>query len=985
MDKLYPVGPAAVPDDLARPTESYKRQAWLAGAGLSAFVLLYAALAGWFVWTAYRLLHGAFTGADDPFSSGLIGLCAGFLAVFMLKALVFVKRGATGSDPEITAADEPDLFAFLYRLADETGAPRPHRVFLSGDVNAAVFYDLSVLNLIFPSRKNLVIGLPLVNVLTLGELKAVLAHEFGHFAQRSMAIGIWVYIAHQIAAHVIAHRDALDRFLNGLSRFDLRVAWIGWILRLIVWSIRSLLDTVLRLMLLAQRALSREMEFQADLVAVSVSGSDALIHALHKLRAADEAWDRARSLALAESRAGRVVRNVFELQTRAIARIGTILGDPHYGRAPALPAQGAEHHRVFKVGLAQPPQMWSTHPESSARENNAKKRYIAVPLDERSAWQLFRDPEALRSRFCAQQFVPQHAPDAPPPADADLAAALETQLGRVYLQPIYRGAYLGRSPVRHVAKVADLYGQLPDQATLAQELAGLYPAALAEQFAQLRQLEEEKLALHGLWKGTMSAPDGVVKHRGEEISRRQIPDVITLVAQEADAVRNAILEHDRRCRSAHLAAAQQLGQGWPDYLRALAAALHYADHAEANLRDAQGVLANVYAVVTADGKVSDGERKRLIKAANDLHHELAAVYGQAAEVQLDSSLRERIGIDNWQTALGEFQLPPATDANIGQWLDAIDGWVNTAAGGLSAIKLAALEQLLASEAQLARAVRENAAVAAAPEPTRLPAEYPVLLPGGERARQTRLGWWDRFQTADGFVAATLRVVVALVIVAGVIVLGAGVGQVDLHVYNGLGRMVVVAIDDQTIELAPLDTRTLPVARGEHQISTRTDNGVVIESFAAEVTDQGRNWVYNVAAASPLIAWTAVYGDFPEVPEKNLGVPRWTEADADIFFTQPPERIETKDGRGGTRQVLTGLAHLPPREMLGLAPTADDQLQVALRQARWITAASPHAREWLELVSGRKEFRTIVAQRLEENPRDALILPYAELAAAPATP
>ena len=35
-------------------------------------------------------------------------------------------------------------------------------MFLSNRVNAAVFYDLSLLNLIFPSKKNLEIGLPLV-------------------------------------------------------------------------------------------------------------------------------------------------------------------------------------------------------------------------------------------------------------------------------------------------------------------------------------------------------------------------------------------------------------------------------------------------------------------------------------------------------------------------------------------------------------------------------------------------------------------------------------------------------------------------------------------------------------------------------------------------------------------------------------------------------------------------------------------------------
>src|SRR5207245_1204659 len=93
-----------------------------------------------------------------------------------------------------------------------------YKVYLSARVNAAVFYDLSLLNLLLPSRKNLEIGLGLVNVLTLGELRAVLAHEFGHFAQRSMAVGRWVYVAHQITAQPVARRDRALNFAQGETR-----------------------------------------------------------------------------------------------------------------------------------------------------------------------------------------------------------------------------------------------------------------------------------------------------------------------------------------------------------------------------------------------------------------------------------------------------------------------------------------------------------------------------------------------------------------------------------------------------------------------------------------------------------------------------------------------------------------------------------------------------------------------------------------------
>lgn len=213
---------------LAQATPAYKRRVWIAMAALAAFVVLYFALAGWFVATAWQLIVGADPGGKDVVWGYLVGACAAFLALFMLKAVFFVKRGDSGGLTEITAREQPRLFKFLHALADEAHAPRPHRVYLSAHVNAAVFYDLSLLNLLLPS--------------------------FGHFTQSTMAIGRWVYITQQIAAHLVARRDKLDAFLMGLSGIDLRIAWIGWVRRLVVWSIRSLVETAFQAVLLGERA-----------------------------------------------------------------------------------------------------------------------------------------------------------------------------------------------------------------------------------------------------------------------------------------------------------------------------------------------------------------------------------------------------------------------------------------------------------------------------------------------------------------------------------------------------------------------------------------------------------------------------------------------------------------------------------------------------------------------------------------------------------
>lgn len=55
-----------------------------------------------------------------------------------------------------------------------------------------------------------------------------------------------------------------------------------------------------------------------------------------------------------------------------------------------------------------------------------------------------------------------------------------------------------------------------------------------------------------------------------------------------------------------------------------------------------------------------------------------------------------------------------------------------------------------------------------PAPPRLPASYDTLIEGNERTRQTKLNFWDSFQTASGIGPATLRFLVAAAIVCGAI-------------------------------------------------------------------------------------------------------------------------------------------------------------------------------------------------------------------------
>lgn len=974
MENTYPTGPSNVPAGFTRPNASYKRNAWLAVAGLLLFIVLYLALTAWFVFVGVsgvlRLVSGSGSGGAEFLA------CAGslFLAIFLVKALFFVRKGDAVNDMELTRAEQPRLFAFLDQIADDAGAPRPHKVFLSGRVNAAVFYDLSLVNLILPSRKNLEIGLGLVNMLNLSEFKAVCAHEFGHFAQRSMALGRWVYTTQQIAAHIVAKRDALDRFLRGLSRFDIRVAWIGWLLSAVVWALRAIVDTAFRLVVIAQRALSREMEMQADLVAVSLTGSDALVHALHRLQIADDAWDRTLSFARSEAGNGRPPRDLFALHLAFADRLNLIYNDPAYSRRPQVPVEGASGFRVFSGEMAQPPRMWATHPQNHEREANAKRVYLSAPTDERSAWTLFDHEQDVRERMTAK--LAGETEHTAVELNVTLKQ-LDEQFEQEHLRPQYRGIYLGRSAVRH-ARSADalidateLHGPLQPDA--------LYPASVSQDLERLRTLDREHALLCSLRDRVYDAPDGVIRHRGRVLKRSELPAAIATVDTERAAARATVEAVLKAVRSAHLAAAKALSPAWHAYLRGLLDVLHYADHAEANVRDAQALLSIRWQRAAAGGSINEKGVGHILVAAEALQRALARVFQVAQDVHPGAPVLAELGIEGWAESLGEFGLNGPVRGNISDWLNVVDSWINHTAGWLSALRRVTLNELLRAEATVAAAHAAHGLLGAtppeAPQPApSAPAAYDTLVTGEERTLHVdKPGFWERFRTANGALPGLARAAVALGIVGSVLVFGWTLGRATISVYNALARPVVATVGDQRVELAPGGVASVTVdGGGDVHIVTTAQDGAPIETFDAPVGRRHTQFVYTVAGAAPLRQWTAVYGKASAEPPHLLAPQRWQPASAEYIFAAPPTSIKTK-GNGGTRSVLDAPADASPDDLVDAVHDKEAASAMLLSHVRYDAPDSANLQDWLGLASKAPGFDQALAARIAQFPDDVVAL------------
>ena len=215
-----------------------------------------------------------------------------------------------------------------------------------------------------------------------------------------MALLQWSSIAQQIAGHLVARRDKLDEALRALGRIDLRIAWIGWILSLILGrSARSWIRYSASSSACSARSSANGVPGRIS--SSLPQGSDALINALHRLRAGDESWDRTLAFTNVLLAREHIPGDVFALHARFLERIGGMLGDPAFGRVPPVPVRHAETHRVFATEFAMPPAMWLTHPLNHDREANAKRRYVAAEIDARSTSELFDDPAAVRTRLTA--------------------------------------------------------------------------------------------------------------------------------------------------------------------------------------------------------------------------------------------------------------------------------------------------------------------------------------------------------------------------------------------------------------------------------------------------------------------------------------------------------------------------------------------------------------------------------------------------------
>ncbi len=286
-----------------------------------------------------------------------LGCVLGGLAI--LVSLVPRPHRFHPPGPELAREDHPRLFEQIEEVAAATGQSMPREVYLDTEVNAWVAERGGFLGI--GSRRVMGLGLPLMQVITVPQLRAVLAHEFGHYHGGDTRLGVFVYQIRAAIGRTIENTGGSA--VNGLF------VWYGnWFLRV-------------------THAVSRAQERTADALAARVAGARELAGGL-----------------LAVRRAGLSFRAFWNTEVvdvlEARRRVPVLSGFAQFLAAPRI-------HGELDELLAQPEEAdpYDTHPplderlEALGGAPDAAEGPLAITL--------FGDPGAAEQQYLDMTAGPQ--------------------------------------------------------------------------------------------------------------------------------------------------------------------------------------------------------------------------------------------------------------------------------------------------------------------------------------------------------------------------------------------------------------------------------------------------------------------------------------------------------------------------------------------------------------------------------------------------
>jgi len=317
------------------------------------------------------------------FGYAVPGVMGAVLVVFLLRPL-FLRRGKPPQNVRLDPQQEAGFVSGVHALCRAIGVSPPREIWLTHDANASVRYRTRWLSLL-TGHKILTIGMSLVGGLTARQFIGVLAHEFGHFAQRAgMACSFVVNSVNAWLEHRAYGFDSWEQTLEEWSdsREGDESAVTGVMMVCAVATlfaiglVRRLMRKLFDVSLRVSGYMSRQMEFDADRYEALLAGSSMFRTTARNLRALNHSFQEVNSANIDAWRDQRLLRDLPDA-------VAAYAGEFDAQRLADIDAEMAEHTTT---------RYWDSHPPDVERVQNAEnQRSPGIYLIDEPATRLFRD------------------------------------------------------------------------------------------------------------------------------------------------------------------------------------------------------------------------------------------------------------------------------------------------------------------------------------------------------------------------------------------------------------------------------------------------------------------------------------------------------------------------------------------------------------------------------------------------------------------
>ncbi len=464
-----------------------------------------------------------------------IGLASlGVLISYFLIKFLFKKHITDRSDlTEITRKDEPQLFQMIDEIVREAGTDFPKKVYLAYDVNASVFYDSSFWSMFLPIKKNLIIGIGLVNACTKQELKAILAHEFGHFSQRSMKVGSYVYNVNQIIFNLVdedeTYQNTVQGWANASGFFALFAELAIKITQAIQWILRRMYSFVN----IRHMALSREMEFHADEVSANIAGSVALEESLLRLDLAESSYSSVIDFYNSKFEESKISKNIYKEQNFVMDFLAK---ESELEVTYDLPVVKISEAGLFNKSKLVVENQWASHPSTEDRVAKLRQLNIIKDSDNSSARNLFSNIDATEEKLTSKIFSNVEYKQLKSELDLyTFQNEFEKNYNKDTFDKIFNNYYDNKNPYP-----SDLNAEVPSQTFISFE--ELFSKDKVESVYTLIALENDKNTISSIADGSFAIK--TFDYDGRKFKAKEAKNLIPKLDEQIKNLKKEITQND---------------------------------------------------------------------------------------------------------------------------------------------------------------------------------------------------------------------------------------------------------------------------------------------------------------------------------------------------------------------------------------------------------------------------------------------------------